>query len=394
MSDFNKISHMVGGECEIYLPKQVVFGEDGDIIVAGSEDGKALIFDPASGKRLQKLHHYDHLLVQTVAVCVSHSFLHPLLIVSMQATTTRSHAFIATASSDMGVPNPIMLWKKPRGHFQFPDGSTDQDLPRPLLSVSQSASQAQLGGKRDRDLPQGSSNSARSGSSKGHEQHLPRPLPPLSQSGSQTPNSRALLLPSRSLIHQQSFGNSHSTQVAKKNLPITAGSGCNTPTAADSADLALEEPTTDQNGHPVFLYVVFLAVMLYYASVSHEVCLQSMWISLSLIHCLKPNSLIGKLLHMTSIESGQVTTERMAPTYPTTAVEHPSPVTVDNVVITRLPDESNEGNDDPAGDEMDHVWLRDAIQHLVSDWVSLACLLTHHVLRSCQRSSIRIRWRQ
>jgi outer membrane protein assembly factor BamB len=52
-----------------HLPKQVAFGEDSKVVVAGSDHGAVYVFDRKTGKPLEVLHHADKGLVQTITVC-------------------------------------------------------------------------------------------------------------------------------------------------------------------------------------------------------------------------------------------------------------------------------------------------------------------------------------
>ena len=49
-------------------PKQVSFGEDGTVLVGGSDHGAVYIFDTATGCPLDLLRHSDRDLVQTITV--------------------------------------------------------------------------------------------------------------------------------------------------------------------------------------------------------------------------------------------------------------------------------------------------------------------------------------
>ena len=49
-------------------PKQVSFGEDGTVLVGGSDHGAVYIFDTATGCPLDLLCHSDSSLVQTITV--------------------------------------------------------------------------------------------------------------------------------------------------------------------------------------------------------------------------------------------------------------------------------------------------------------------------------------
>lgn len=52
----------------VSVPKQVAFGEEGKVVVGGSDNGLVYIFDRKTGQTLETLHHADIGLVQTIAV--------------------------------------------------------------------------------------------------------------------------------------------------------------------------------------------------------------------------------------------------------------------------------------------------------------------------------------
>lgn len=52
------------------VPKQVAFGEEGKVVVGGSDNGLAYIFDRKTGQVLETLHHADAGLVQTITVSI------------------------------------------------------------------------------------------------------------------------------------------------------------------------------------------------------------------------------------------------------------------------------------------------------------------------------------
>ncbi|KAG1740751.1 uncharacterized protein EDB91DRAFT_1052909, partial [Suillus paluster] len=54
----------------VSVPKQVAFGEEGKVVVGGSDNGLAYIFDRKTGQVLETLHHADAGLVQTIAVSI------------------------------------------------------------------------------------------------------------------------------------------------------------------------------------------------------------------------------------------------------------------------------------------------------------------------------------
>lgn len=55
----------------ISVPKQVAFGEEGKIVVGGSDNGLVYIFDRKTGDILETLRHADAGLVQTITVIIT-----------------------------------------------------------------------------------------------------------------------------------------------------------------------------------------------------------------------------------------------------------------------------------------------------------------------------------
>ncbi|KAG1825159.1 hypothetical protein EV424DRAFT_1279667, partial [Suillus variegatus] len=51
----------------VSVPKQVAFGEEGKVVVGGSDHGLVYIFDQKTGETLETLHHADTGLVQTIS---------------------------------------------------------------------------------------------------------------------------------------------------------------------------------------------------------------------------------------------------------------------------------------------------------------------------------------
>ncbi|KAG2118593.1 hypothetical protein DEU56DRAFT_918753 [Suillus clintonianus] len=51
----------------VSVPKQVAFGEEGKVVVGGSDHGLVYIFDRKTGETLETLHHADTGLVQTIS---------------------------------------------------------------------------------------------------------------------------------------------------------------------------------------------------------------------------------------------------------------------------------------------------------------------------------------
>ena len=49
-------------------PKQVLFGEDGKVVIGGSDHGSIYVFDRRTGEVLQVLKHADDGMVQTITV--------------------------------------------------------------------------------------------------------------------------------------------------------------------------------------------------------------------------------------------------------------------------------------------------------------------------------------
>jgi hypothetical protein len=58
------------------VPKQVIFSEEGKVVVGGSDHGLIYVFDRRSGDILDEMPHGNGGLVQTISVC---PFTNPLL---------------------------------------------------------------------------------------------------------------------------------------------------------------------------------------------------------------------------------------------------------------------------------------------------------------------------
>jgi outer membrane protein assembly factor BamB len=52
----------------VSVPKQVAFGEEGKVVVGGSDHGLVYIFERKTGQIIETLHHADAGLVQTISV--------------------------------------------------------------------------------------------------------------------------------------------------------------------------------------------------------------------------------------------------------------------------------------------------------------------------------------
>jgi hypothetical protein len=87
------------------VPKQVVFGENSDVIVGGSDHGKVYVFDGKDGAALDILQHASGGLVQTVAVCCCGSSInhlrksHRRTLILMQAQSSARHRVTARTST-------------------------------------------------------------------------------------------------------------------------------------------------------------------------------------------------------------------------------------------------------------------------------------------------------
>ncbi|KAG1743613.1 uncharacterized protein EDB91DRAFT_1050978, partial [Suillus paluster] len=58
----------------VSVPKQVAFGEEGKVVVGGSDHGLVYIFDRKTGQILETLHHADTGLVQTISISIKTSW--------------------------------------------------------------------------------------------------------------------------------------------------------------------------------------------------------------------------------------------------------------------------------------------------------------------------------
>ncbi|THU96701.1 WD40 repeat-like protein, partial [Dendrothele bispora CBS 962.96] len=85
-----------GGRSTFYRPKTVVFAEDGKFLLGGSESGRALLYDIATGRRIQTLKYPHDGLVQTVA-----------------ASRAAEGYLVAFTSSATRTQNEIQLFYKP-----------------------------------------------------------------------------------------------------------------------------------------------------------------------------------------------------------------------------------------------------------------------------------------
>ncbi len=56
------------GDPMIRVPKHVAFGENGQVVVGGSDHGSIYVFDRRSGERRDVLRHAESGLVQTITV--------------------------------------------------------------------------------------------------------------------------------------------------------------------------------------------------------------------------------------------------------------------------------------------------------------------------------------
>lgn len=60
-----------GPEPVVLFPKVVTFAEDGTVLIAGTDKGRAVVFDVTSGAKIQHLKYNKGGLVQPVAVSTS-----------------------------------------------------------------------------------------------------------------------------------------------------------------------------------------------------------------------------------------------------------------------------------------------------------------------------------
>ena len=78
----------------IPVPKQVAFGEEGKVVVGGSDNGCIYVFDRRTGELIKTLRHLGTALVQTIAVslilrhCAKHTIIN--YVVCRCATSTES----------------------------------------------------------------------------------------------------------------------------------------------------------------------------------------------------------------------------------------------------------------------------------------------------------------
>ena len=65
----NYLLYRTGPSREPALPRQVKFGEDGNVVVGGSDHSTVYVFDRKGGHTLELLRHRRNDMVQTVTVC-------------------------------------------------------------------------------------------------------------------------------------------------------------------------------------------------------------------------------------------------------------------------------------------------------------------------------------
>lgn len=101
----------------VRYPRQVCFAEDGQKVVGGTDCGKALLFETATGKLIQRLDYTPGGLVQPIAVRFSLllSFVHQIKFEEFQACTLTSQSIIAMAGSSSAQPSQIFIWRRTTG---------------------------------------------------------------------------------------------------------------------------------------------------------------------------------------------------------------------------------------------------------------------------------------
>lgn len=94
-------------------PKGVAFGEEGAVVVCGSDNGTVYIFETSLGCKLQEIpHSRGGGMSQTVAVSGSSCCYVSLLSLWWQTVDIDSNTFIACASSDDHDGVYISIWKR------------------------------------------------------------------------------------------------------------------------------------------------------------------------------------------------------------------------------------------------------------------------------------------
>lgn len=115
------------------FPKQVIFGEAGQRIIGGGEDGKAYVFHKVSGALLQVLQHSAMGCTQTIVVSSSH--VHGSFLMKPKAFKRNTYYWITTATSSSKKNPKISIWKKPIPSVKQPSN------PCTLLTVITTATQ-------------------------------------------------------------------------------------------------------------------------------------------------------------------------------------------------------------------------------------------------------------
>ncbi|KAL0572176.1 hypothetical protein V5O48_009789 [Marasmius crinis-equi] len=103
---------MESGPPIVRFPKQVAFTLEGDLLVAGTDAGKAIVYDTRSGKATQSLKYPRGGLVQSVA-----------------AGSTRESCYVAVAGSASQQPSDVIIWhRKVPGAASLKHNNNSEDV--------------------------------------------------------------------------------------------------------------------------------------------------------------------------------------------------------------------------------------------------------------------------
>jgi hypothetical protein len=91
-------------------PKQVTFGENGQVVVGGSDHGIVYVFDRMTGNKLAELKAAEQGMVQTVMVNLKIIPYNHLSNGILQTHSREGTHTIVAATSNMRIPSTIKVW--------------------------------------------------------------------------------------------------------------------------------------------------------------------------------------------------------------------------------------------------------------------------------------------
>ncbi|KAL0562762.1 hypothetical protein V5O48_019317, partial [Marasmius crinis-equi] len=104
----------------VRFPKQVAFTSEGDLIVAGTDAGRAVVYETKSGKAVQSLSYPRGGLVQSVAM----------------GTSGGSCYIVIAGSTSQQVPDVIIWRRKPSDDSDEPESDESKEISGPIRTVS------------------------------------------------------------------------------------------------------------------------------------------------------------------------------------------------------------------------------------------------------------------